>query len=86
MVFLAIDPVAALEAISLARLSGAAVWIGSDAMPHDEHYRVASEGVNLTRFEYPLSGADAATVQSALDSVMEHHPGETVWVQRASQF
>jgi hypothetical protein len=84
VVFLALNPTAALEAISLARLSGAAVWVGSDAMSHDEHYRIASEGVNLTRFEYPLSAADAATVEDALDSVLEHHPGETVWVQRAS--
>jgi hypothetical protein len=84
VVFLALDPAAAVEAIALARLSGAAVWLGSDAMTHEEHYRIAAEGVNLTRFEYPLSGADAAAVEGALATVVEHHPGETVWVQRAS--
>jgi hypothetical protein len=84
VVFLALDPTAAVEAIALARLSGAAVWLGSDAMSHEEHYRVAAEGVNLTRLEYPLSGADSAAVEGALETVMEHHPGETVWVQRAS--
>ncbi len=84
MVFLALDPSAAVEAIALARLNGAAVWVGSDAMSHDEHYRIAAEGVNLTRFEYPLSGVDPAVVDDALAAVQEHHPGETVWVQRAS--
>ena len=84
MVFLALDPSAAVEAIALARLNGAAVWVGSDAMSHDEHYRIAAEDVNLTRFEYPLSGVDPAVVDDALAAVREHHPGETVWVQRAS--
>jgi hypothetical protein len=84
MVFLALDSKAALEAIALARLSGAAVWVGSDAMSHDEHYRIASEGVNLTRFEYSLSGVDTATVEDALATVREHNPGETVWLQQAS--
>jgi hypothetical protein len=84
VVFLALDPSAAIEAIALTRLSGAAVWVGSDAMSHDEHYRIAAEGINLTRFEYPLSGVDTAVVNDALATVREHHAGETVWVQRAS--
>ena len=66
MVFLALDPSAAVEAIALARLRGAAVWVGSDAMSHDERYRIAAEGVNLTRFEHPLSGVDTAVVGEAL--------------------
>lgn len=84
MVFLALEPKSAAEAIALARRTGAAVWIGSDAMSHDDHYRIASEGVNLTRFEYPLSDADATVVEDAIATVLQHHPNETVWVQRAS--
>lgn len=84
MVFLALDPNAAVEAIAVARLSGAAVWVGSDAMSHDEHYRIAAEGINLTRFEYPLFGVDTGAVDEALQAVRDHHPGETVWVQRVA--
>jgi hypothetical protein len=84
VVFLALDPDAAAQAIAVARQIGAAVWVGSDAMSHDEHYRIAAEGVNLTRFAYQLVNATAAVVDDALETVREHHPGEVVWVQRAS--
>jgi hypothetical protein len=84
VVFLALGSNAAAEAVGAARLCGAAVWVGSDAMSHDDHYRIASEGVNLTRFEYPLSGVDASVVEEAVEMVAQHHPGETIWVQRAS--
>lgn len=85
MVFLALEPAAAVEAIALARQTGAAVWVGSDAMTHEEHYRIAAEGVNLTRFIYPLVGADAAVVQDSLAAVRQHHPGQTIWVQHAPE-
>jgi hypothetical protein len=47
VVFLALDPSAAVEAIELERLSGAAVWVGSDAMSREEHHRNAAEGLKM---------------------------------------
>ena len=84
MVYLALEPNAAREVIALAKKTGAAVWVGADAMTHEEHYHIASTGVDLTRFEYPLSGADSATVQGALETVRLHHPGASIWVQYVS--
>jgi hypothetical protein len=86
VVFLALEPTAAIEAIAIALQTGAAVWIGSDAMTHEQylHYTFAEGGVNLTRFEYPLSGAEDAVVEQAIETVLKYHPRETVWVQRAS--
>ena len=84
MVFLALEPNAAAEAIAIARHTGAAVWVGSDAMTHEQHYAIAADGVNLTRFAYPLSWVEGEVVAEALETVREHHPGETVWVQHAS--
>jgi hypothetical protein len=81
MVYLALEPAAALAAIEVARKSGAAVWVGSDAMSHEEHYRIAADGVNLTRFAYPLSGASFSVVEDAVATVVEHHPCELIWVQ-----
>ncbi|MGA6827821.1 hypothetical protein ACO9S2_09440 [Nitrospira sp. NS4] len=84
IVYFVLEPEAAQEVIEVANKIGAAVWVGLDAMTHEEHYRIASEGVNLTRFEYPLSGADEETIQDALEMVKLHHPGESVWVQYVS--
>ena len=85
MVYLALEASAALEAIKAARGSGAAVWVGSNAVSQEEHRRIVAEGVKLTRFEYPLSGVSAEVVSDALSTVAEHHPNEVVWVQYVSQ-
>jgi len=81
MVYLALDRSSALEAIASAKSGGYSVWVGSDAISEQEHRRFGSEGVNLTRFIYPLNGVDASVVDEALATVEEHHPGETIWVQ-----
>jgi hypothetical protein len=81
MVFLSLDRGSALEAIALAKVHGHAVWVGADAISEAEHQAFGEQGVKLSRFIYPLAGADADQVQDALATVVEHHPGEVVWVQ-----
>ena len=81
MVYLAIEPSGALEAIELAKTNGAVVWVGSDAITHEEHWSLGAQGVELTRFAYPLSGASAATIAESISTVVQHHPEETLWVQ-----
>ena len=85
MVYLALEPAAALEAIQLAKQTGAAVWVGSDAITHEEHWRLGAEGLNLTRFAYALSGVSPETVAGAVSTVIEHHPNETLWVQSVAR-
>jgi len=86
MVYLALEPEAAREAIALVRKSECSVWVGSDALTGEEFQRLVAEGVKVTRFSYPLSGASPETVESAISVIEEHHPGETVWVQHAARF
>jgi hypothetical protein len=81
MVFLAIEPKAASEAINFALKAGWIVWVGSDAITTEEHKRLTSAGANVTRFSYPLSNATPEWVDSSLATIREHHPGEIVWVQ-----
>jgi hypothetical protein len=80
-VYLALEPAAALQAVQLAKKEGAAVWIGSDALSDEEIKTFRRDGVNLTRFAYPLSHATIEDITSALGTIEEHHPNETVWVQ-----
>ena len=80
-VYLAIERVAALEAVRLAQKESAAVWIGSDAFSDEEIKAFRLDGVYLTRFAYPLSNATTEDIDSALCTIKEHHPNETIWVQ-----
>jgi hypothetical protein len=68
----------------LACSSGASVWVGSDGLSDDEYNQAAESGVKISRFIYPLANADAETIERAVATVIEHHPNETVWVERAN--
>jgi hypothetical protein len=81
MVYLALEPRAAVEAIRLANDTGCFVWVGSDALTSEEHKRFTLDGTKLTRFSYPLANATPEVIADALGTIEEHHPGETVWVQ-----
>jgi hypothetical protein len=84
MVYLALNRTSALEAIRVAHTQASAIWVGSDAITEDEHQVFSSKGVNLTRFSYPLAGAESDIVAEALATIREHHPGETIWVQHVA--
>jgi len=82
VVFLAISRESALEAIALAKSGGHHVWVGSNALSQDEHQAQLAKGVRLTRFSYSLmAGSD--TIDEAVATIREHHPADTIWVQRA---
>lgn len=84
MVYLALEPAAAREAIGLARAARCAVWVGSDSLTAGEFQTLVAEGVNVTRFSQPLAGATPDEVANAIAIIAEHHPGETVWVQHVA--
>jgi len=83
MVLVPLEPAAAVEALAVAKQLGCAIWLGSDAITEAEFSQRGAEGIKITRFIYPLSGATAEVVRDALDTVVLHHPGESIWVQHA---
>ena len=79
MVFLAITPEGLQRALQLAGDTGLPIWCGSDAISDTDYGKLA--GRNVSRFVYPLLSASAETLQDAVDTIVEHHPGEPVWVE-----
>ena len=84
MVLLPLEPAAAAEALAMAKQLGCAIWLGSDAISEAEFSQRGAEGLKITRFIYPLSGASLDVLRDALDTVVLHHPGELVWVQHVA--
>lgn len=80
MVFLAITQHGLKEAIHLAKSTNVALWCGADAITDTEYKKLA--GVQLSRFDYTLFGETAEVVQDAVDTIAEHHPRESVWVEQ----
>ena len=81
MVCLALEPKAASEAIRLATSTGWSVWVGSDAITHEEHEQLSRTGLRITRFVYPLADAAPELVADVLGEIQEHHPNEIIWVE-----
>ncbi|MBK1690431.1 hypothetical protein [Rubrivivax gelatinosus] len=82
MVFLALTPVGLVEALRVRGDSADAVWCGSDAISEANY--AALEDVNVSRLIYPLQGESGDVLAGAIDTIEEHHPGETVWVERCA--
>ncbi|RYD39695.1 MAG: hypothetical protein EOP83_36390 [Verrucomicrobiaceae bacterium] len=76
MVFLALTPVGLVEALRARGDKADAVWCGSDAISEADY--AALEDLNVSRFVYPLQGEPADVLAGAIDTIEEHHPGETV--------
>ena len=58
-----------------------AVWVGADVLTADEAQALRSSGINLTTFVHPL---DPQRLDADVGTVMEHHPGQVLWVEAVS--
>ena len=82
MVFLAITPAGLHHAITLAKASSFAIWCGADAITESEYEKL--RGLNISRFTYALAGESHDVIERALETIAEHHPGSTIWVEHGS--
>lgn len=79
MIYLAITPLGLANALSAATPNDA-VWCGRDAISEVEY--ATTKRKNLSRFAYTFHGEGAAqTIRSAIDTVVEHHPGQSIWIE-----
>lgn len=83
MIFLALTRCGLNEAIELCECVDGVIWCGSDAISEHE-FRGLTE-LTVTRFTYPLEGADAETLADVLATIAEHHPGKKIWVESTLQ-
>ncbi|OGB46138.1 MAG: hypothetical protein A3F76_13155 [Burkholderiales bacterium RIFCSPLOWO2_12_FULL_65_40] len=80
MVILAISTAGLQDALRLAEGRDANVWCGADAISEAEY--AALKNSRLSRFIYPLQGQEPDVLAGAIDTVEEHHPGETLWIEK----
>jgi len=85
MVFLALKPAAAREAIDLARKFQCSVWVASNALNPEEFQHLVRDGIKVTRFADSLNHASSEALAYAVATVEEHHPNETIWIQHSPE-
>ena len=82
MVFLAISPRALEEALATTGPADA-VWCSADAISEEAYRALLAQ--RLTRFTHSLVGAERdARLTQDLETIAQHHPGQTVWVEAPS--
>jgi hypothetical protein len=79
MIYLATTPQGLQKALQSAAELGAAVWCGSDAISEAEFNAFA--GADVSRFNYSLGDASEDVLAGAIDTIREHHPDSTIWVE-----
>lgn len=79
MVYLALTPQGLQEILNTPEGAKVPVWCGANALSEAEFAKL--ERSNVTRFTYSLANAGKATIQSALSTIEDHHPGERIWVE-----
>lgn len=81
MVYLALTPQGLRDVLDPSEAAKTPIWCSADALSEAEFEKL--ERGNITRFTYSLADADIATIQDALATIEEHHPGELVWIESA---
>jgi hypothetical protein len=67
------------DALRVAAAVGASVWCGAQAISDADFS--APKGVVLTRLNYSPGTSDSESVERALDTIEQHHPGEKLWIE-----
>ena len=80
MVFLAITATGLKDAMQSRSDNFTPIWCGSDAISEEDYGLLRGE--NVTRFIYPLSGVNSDLLGDAFDTIEQHHPGQTIWVEK----
>jgi len=81
MVYLAITPQGLKHALFAVEQYAASIWCGSDAISEPDFEKL--ECSSLTRFSYPLGGESPEVLAGAVETIEEHHPGESIWIEHA---
>ena len=79
MVYLALTPQGLREILDASDAVKTPVWCSADALSEAEFEKL--ERGNVTRFTFSFADTDKATIQDALATIEEHHPGERVWIE-----
>jgi len=79
MVYLALTPQGLQEILDTPEAAKMPVWCGANALSEAEFVKLQRS--NVTRFTYSFANCDKATIQRAVFTIEEHHPGERIWVE-----
>ena len=61
------------------------LWVNQGILSGPEMKQLRGAGVGLSNFTIHVDQQDAADVAQAVETIAEHHPGQTVWVEHRTE-
>jgi len=58
------------------------IWLGEGVLTPSEIDALQRSGVNVTPFDHAIDPTDSVAIDGAVHTIAQHHPGETIWVER----
>ena len=69
------------EMESLIKESNSPTWINEGILNAPELEELRNSGVDITNFTYHKDKKDNYEIQDALNTIREHHPGQSIWTE-----
>ena len=82
MVFLVLTRAGYEELRGITRQVPSPLWAGDGVLSEQEIPALYADGVTVSNFHYAIDPLDASAVEGALYTIAQHHPGQTIWVER----
>jgi hypothetical protein len=63
----------------------AALWVNHGLLQAPDLERLRADGFDLTNFTRWVDPADQAEIESAVETINEHHPGQVLYIEWSRQ-
>lgn len=81
LVFLALTKNCMPELLPLIRSAKMPIWVDKGVASESELRGLRDEGIEMTAFNRQIDPQNEISLVSAIDTVQQHHPNQTVWVE-----
>lgn len=84
MVFLVCSRQGYDQLLGLLGRSPSPLWIGDGILNPGELQKLRASGIDITNFRHPIDPSKYDDISSAVETINEHHPGQSIWVEMRS--
>ena len=58
------------------------LWVAAGVLSEPEIEQLRGAGVEVTDFTHQIIPSDTSAIEGAIETIAQHHPGQTIWVER----
>jgi len=60
------------------------LWVNNGVLSRQEIRQLHEAGIEISNFTVDINAQDRSDVAQAVDTIREHHPGHSVWVEQVN--